>query len=107
MNKAIYFLSISILFPYLTFSSSGESETVYAGDGLYKSTRPLWANAYAPNDEKHTINNVNDLIPGDLFSIGKISTHSTILINGFLSNMETYEKALQVGDRVMVRNERR
>ena len=45
----------------VAFASSGESETVYAGEGKYRATRPLWANAYAPNDEIHNEDGVNDL----------------------------------------------
>lgn len=88
-------------------ASSGESEMVYVGDGKYRATRPLWANAYAPNTPENNAEGVNDLNPGDIFSIGQLSEATTILINGFPSNVETYQANLQEGDRVLVRNERR
>ena len=89
------------------FASSGESETVYVGEGKYRTTRSLWANAYAPNTPANNEDGVNDLNPGDIFSIGKLGEATAVLINGFPSNKETYLANIQEGDRVLVRNERR
>ena len=88
-------------------ASSGESEMIYLGEGKYRATRPLWANAYAPNTPENNAGGVNDLNPGDVFEIGKLSEATTVLINGFPSNVETYQANLQKGDRVLLRNERR
>ena len=89
------------------FASSGESEMIYEGDGKYRATRPLWANAYAPNTPENNAGGVNDLNPGDVFSIGPLIEATSVIINGFPSNVETYEANLQKGDRILVRNERR
>ena len=101
-------ISLSFLLILLTnlFASSGESEAVYVGHGNYKSTRPLWANAYAPNTPANNEDGVNDLNPGDIFKIGKLSKATTILINGFPSNIEAYLANIEKGDRVLIRNER-
>ena len=88
-------------------ASSGEAEIIYIGDGKYRATRPLWANAYAPNTPENNAGGVNDLNPGDIFSIGPLSEATTVIINGFPSNVETYQANLQKGDRVLLRNERR
>ena len=91
----------------MLFASSGESEMIYEGDGKYRATRPLWANAYAPNTPENNAGGVNDLNPGDVFPIGPLIEATSVIINGFPSNVETYETNLQKGDRILVRNERR
>ncbi len=106
IRTALSSLALAILVSVAN-ASSGESEVVYLGDGKYLATRPLWANAYAPNTPENNEDGVNDLNPGDVFSIGALSEATTILINGFPSNLETYEANLQKGDRILVRNERR
>ena len=45
-------------------------------------------NAYAPNTPANNEDGVNDLNQGDIFKIGKLSKATTILINGFPSNIE-------------------